>query len=610
MSSRRSPSSSNAPPRRSVLVGDAGGAGGGATRAVDAAVALARGLAHLQGGRLADAARCLQQAAERAPESIEAHGYLAAVLSSLGEHGAAVSAYHKVLQLRPQFPEALCNLGNEWLSLARHAEAEATLLQCLDLRSTFPEAWNSLGVARKALGRLEEAEAAFRQAVAQRPAYVEAGYNLGNVLQARGCLPEAIAVYREVLDRTPTHADAWSNLGGALVELGRAKEGEAACRQALRFDPNHDGARCNLGNALLALDREEEAIACQRQILARHPGHTGALCGLGNAYLQLNRVDEALAVFREGAKAAPEVPDLVFNEAIARLLLGDLAEGFRLYESRLRCNATAIRREFRVPRLEPGVPVAGKTVLLYPEQGLGDTIQFVRYVPLLLAQGARVILEVQPPLLSLMALNFPDVLVKPKGTVESGYDLHCPLMSLPYVFGTTANTIPTPEGYLRADPGKVAAWRERLAADPGPHIGVVWAGNAKHKNDRRRSMSLETMRTLLSGVKGTCYSLQKEPRETPAERTIVWPELRDHTYSFADFSDTAALVANLDLLVSVDTSIVHLAGALGRPTWVLLPFAPDWRWELGLAESQWYCALRLRRRREDGSWDPDILKAH
>jgi tetratricopeptide (TPR) repeat protein len=605
MSALRSPGCLIASPREPTPIGAGSAVGTGTSRAAEAAEALAQGLAHFQAGRLADAAKYLQHAAQRAPECVEAHGYLAAVLSSQGEHAASASAYQAVLRLRPRFPEALCNLGNEWLSLARLSEAEATLLQCIEIRSEFPEAWNSLGVARKALGRLGEAEVAFRTAVAQRPTYVEANYNLGNVLQARGCLPEAIAVYREVLRKAPMHADAWSNLGGALVELGRAMEGETACRQALEINAKHDGARCNLGNALLALDREEEAIACQRQVLAQDPRHAGALCGLGNAYLQLNRAEEALAVFHEAVNAKPDVPDLLFNEAIARLLLGDLKEGFRLYESRLLCKSTSIRREFCAPRLQPGMPVAGKAVLLYPEQGLGDTIQFVRYVPMLLMQGARVILEVQSALLPLMSPNFPDVLVRPKGTVETGYDLHCPLLSLPFVFGTTTDTIPTPEGYLRAEPGKTAAWRERLAADPRPHIGVVWSGNPKHKNDRRRSLPLATMRALLTELEGTFYSLQKDPRETPVERQKLWPELRDYTDSLADFSDTAALIAGLDLIVSVDTSVVHLAGALGQRTWVLLPFAPDWRWELGRDDSPWYWRMRLFRQPQRGQlWLP------
>jgi tetratricopeptide (TPR) repeat protein len=537
-------------------------------------------------------------------DSWEAHGHLALRYSALGRHRESVGEYLEVVRLKADFPEAWCNLGTERLSLGEHAAAAESFRVALGQREKFPEAWNGLGVALKALGQLEQAEAAFRRASAERPGYGEAIYNLGNVLMAGGRPAEAAEAYRQALVRMPRHADAWSNLGGALLETGQAAEAELVCRRALEISPEHAGALCNLGTACLAQNRVDEANAHGRRALALQPSHAGARCLLGNALLQANLAREAEAVFAAGAGAGVDADEFRFNEALARLLQGDLAEGFRLYEHRLKTKGAALRREFSAPRLQPGTPLAGRTVLLYPEQGFGDTVQCVRHVPALVAAGARVVLEVQAPLLALMQANFPAVDVRPKGSVERGYDLHCPLLSLPFVCGVEGQSIPAASGYLRADPEQVEAWRVRLAADPGPRIGVVWAGNPKHKNDRRRSVPMATLQAAFAGCGATIYSLQKEAGPAAEVWPAAWPGLRDWTAELTDFSDTADLIAALDLVVTVDTSVAHLAGALGRPTWVLLPFAPDWRWQLERIDSPWYASMRLFRQTGAGQWGP------
>jgi hypothetical protein len=327
-----------------------------------------------------------------------------------------------------------------------------------------------------------------------------------------------------------------------------------------------------------------------------------ALTNLGTAFQAKNDLPAALANYRQAIALRPALPQAHFNEAVCLLLAGEMREGWQKYEYRWQCEQRKFKRSFTPPLWLGADSLTGKTLLVYPEQGLGDTLQFVRYVPLLAARGATVLLEVQPRLHTLMNSLPGAKAVYARGEVLPDFDVHCPLLSLPLAFSTTLNDIPASVPYLQAPADKVAHWRERLGSSHAPRIGVVWSGGPYHKTDHLRSIPLEQFKAVLD-PNIRFFSLQKEVKEPDAVILAATPEITPLGEQIADFADTAAIIANLDLVISVDTAVAHLAGALGKPTWILLPFAPDWRWLLGRDDSPWYPSARLFRQTTPGDWD-------
>ena len=400
-------------------------------------------------------------------------------------------------------------------------------------------------------------------------------------------LDEAEGLYRQVVAADPRHAEARHRLGVIAHLQGRWAEAADHIRAAIGLGGGSAGHHFNLALVLHELDRYEEAAEACRAALRLKPDFTPALYTRGLALKDLGRLDEAIAAYRAASQREPDFAEARYGEAYARLLAGDFAAGWKLYEWR--------RRLFpqRIAYPQPqwtGQDVAGKTLLIHAEQGIGDTIQFVRYVPLAVARGAKVILEVQPSLVRLLsgygAIGFGD----PRPPV----DFHCPMMSLPLALG---DEIPARTPYLSADPAEL----------PGRKIGIAWRGNPEHSEDRRRSMNADTMARAFRGLGVTLVCLQKDRTEAELA-AFAGCRLIDPTPELRDFADTAAVVAGLDLVVSVDTAVAHLAGALNIPGRVLLGYAPDWRWRLGREDSDWYPSLRLVRQETPGDWDPVIDK--
>ncbi len=412
---------------------------------------------------------------------------------------------------------------------------------------------------------------------------------------------KAARLCRKVLAVQPDNAFA-HNLHAVLAHrAGNTMEAVTRLEQAIRLNAGVPDFHFNLGVALQASERHADAAAAYRRALALQPRHVGALTNLGRAFQKQAQPREAIVCFERALALKPDLPEAHWGLATQRLLLGDFARGWEEYEHRWALPENqGLRREFAAPRWD-GADIAGRTILLHVEQGIGDTLQFVRYAPLLAHRGAHVIVLCQPPLKRLL-MEMDDVSVVADGEPLPGFDLHLPLMSLPRLFGTTLATIPADVPYLRADPVDVRAWNGKLGDKNHFKIGLVWAGNRRHLNDRNRSCTLAALAPLadVSGIR--LYSLQKGEAAAEIRNAPTNMDFADLNGELVDFADTAAVITCLDLVITVDTAVAHLAGALARPAWLLLPFAPDWRWMLAREDSPWYPSLRLFRQNQAGDW--------
>ncbi|RAI45384.1 tetratricopeptide repeat protein [Rhodoplanes roseus] len=479
-------------------------------------------------------------------------------------------------------------------------------------------------------GRLAEAEQAYVAALRADPGDFYALHQLGLICCARKAYADAVLLLATAVERRPDSPDALCNLAVALRGLNRDAEALAACDAAIAMAPDHAAAHHNRGNALSGLDRPEEAEAAHARALALDPDNAEALYGRGNALRELRRFDEAMACYAKALTLAPGRADIRFNVALLQLLTGRLAEGFAGYAARLaKPEFAELRDRFAAPAWQGEEPVAGRTVLLHPEQGAGDTLQFLRYAPLLAERGARVICAVTAPLKPIVdsLAGLAITVVVWDRTAPPAHDLHCPYLSLPAAFGTTLETIPARVPYLVPPADRVAALAARLATGAGGQgggegggkgvareparerrggprlrVGLVWAGNPGFANDRHRSIPLSTLAPLLALDGVQFVSLQKELR--PEDETVLerCPQLLRLGETLRDFADTAAAIAALDLVISVDTAVAHLAGAMGHKVFILLPFSSDWRWLSGRPDSPWYPTATLFRQPRIGDW--------
>jgi tetratricopeptide (TPR) repeat protein len=419
---------------------------------------------------------------------------------------------------------------------------------------------------------------------------------------------DALTEFRAVLARAPRHGEARLNCGIACAALGRPDEAVAEFDAALALMPAHPAAHYNRALALQSLGRYGEAVEAHDRALAAAPQHAGAWLHRGRALAALKRIDEALASYGKAAALRKNDPDVEFSESLALLARGDYRRGFAKYEARWRRTGMPEQKSRGRPLWRGEYPLAGKTVLLHAEQGLGDTIQFARYVPALAAGGAKkIVLEVQRELIALLARLGGGAAVIARGDAVPPFDVHCPLGSLPLAMGTDMSSVPAPIPYLSADDGALAKWSARLDTAKRPRIALAWAGNASHYNDRNRSIPFACLAPLLSLPAGF-ISIQRELRSDDAAQFAAHQRVTHVGDQLENFTDTAAVTALCDLVISADTAVAHLAGAMGRPLWVLIPFAPDWRWTLDGDSSPWYPAARLFRQTALGDWDGAIAR--
>jgi len=544
--------------------------------------------------------RCLTQA----PDHAVARRYHILALDRLGDLDAArLSALAAVAQPSASVAAYLV-LGDLQRRCGRLSEARDSYERCLGLEPENALALNYHGAMLLQLGQVTQAVLSLRRAIAVRPDYVEAHINLGAALQELGLLEEALAAYRAATALEPNHADAHNNLGSALQALKRPKEAIAAYDRAIALAPNHADALNNRGVSLQEIHCLHDAMASFDQALCLRPAFVQAYNNRGRALHELGRINEAIADYDRALELDPGYVRARFHKSLSLLLVGELAEGWRQYESRFEATACISEHKFAQPVYDGSQDLRGRTLFVHAEQGYGDTLQFCRYIPLLVERGATVLLNVPRELVGLLS-SLPGRVSWPEpGMAVPHFDLHCPLLSLPRAFGTTLTTIPGAVPYLRVDPGLRDSWTKRLGQRRGPRVGIAWSGSPTHGNDRNRSIPLSLLCALsVGGLELHC--LQKDMRAGDDD-LLRAHAIGVHSQHLEDFSQTAALVDQMDLVVSVDTSIAHLAGALGKPLCVLLPFVPDFRWLLQRTDSPWYPSAELLRQSAPGHWDSPL----
>jgi len=482
----------------------------------------------------------------------------------------------------------------------RLQEAEALYRQILQAQPDHPDALNNLGLIAQQVGRYDAAVEYFSRAINAQPARADFHNNLGEVCRRWGKLDEALAGYQRALALSPGLLSAMTGIGGILKQQGRMDEAAAHYRRMLLLHPGSMELHNNLGNVLQEQGHLEEAVAQYRRALALRPDCAEVHNNMGGAFYDLGRPEEAVACGKEALRLKPEYAEAHWNNGRAQLLAGNFEEGWKEYSWRWWTELfRPWARRFPQPEWDGREDISGRTLLLHTEQGHGDAIQFIRYVPLV-AKRATVIVECQPEMKSLLETVEGAARVVARGEPLPDFDLHLPLLSLPGVFGTTLETIPANVPYVCASPERVRAWRAKLAPDGRSlKVGLTWAGG---RSDPKRDCALALLAPLaaLRGV--VFYSLQKGDAAEQAARPPAGMALIDRTAELKDFADTAALVSHLDLVISVDTSVAHLAGAMGRPVWTLLRFSADWRWLQAREDSPWYPTMRLFRQERFGDW--------
>lgn len=527
---------------------------------------------------------------------------------------SAESMYRQILAADPNQPEVWRRLGLIAVSAGRHAEAVQFFSQAIALSPENAVYYCDMGVAYRRIGQLEKAVEYYRAGLARQEDFAGLHINLCEALCQLRRFDEAIAGYRRVLELTPDHAPTLCDLGVMLSQRGEWDDAIAHFRRATAIDPQLSQAPNNLGWALTQLERYDEAIAVLTSALGRFPGTAGIYKNLGNALFRSGRFTEAERCYRDWVARHPL--DGTAHRSLGHVLLclGQFAEGWREFEWRQAdVDFSEEHRSFSVPRWD-GRPIPGGTLLLHAEQGFGDALNFARYLPYACERSAarRVLVECPRALERLMRQSYgtPVEFTIYQQGLDPGpqsFDCYASAISLPYLLGMD-EPLAMREPYLQLDPEWRIPWRERLGPFTGLRVGIAWAGNATHVNDWRRSIATHLLLPLLTRHPEIhFYSLQLERPHDEVE-SLRAAGLIDLTGHITDFADTAAFVSELDLVISVDTAVVHLAGALGRPVWTLLPLAPDWRWGVGREDTPWYPTMRLFRQKRAGDWGEVIQR--
>lgn len=599
------------------------------------------GVLRHQQGQHAEAADLVRRAVNLRPDDAALQLNLGNALKALGELDGAIERFRNALTLAPTFPLAHYNLGNAYAAIGRHEDAMYAFDHAVRLQPGDASSHNNLGNALHALGRHAEAAEAFRRALKIRPGHAGAHNNLGMALNALGDAAGAVEHFQKALRVQPRFVAAHFNLANTLDATGYHAQAAAGFEAALALQPQFPPALFGLGNALAALGRHEEAVGPYERAIGLDPKFALGWLALGTAQHALGRHAAALRAFDEAVRVRPDLAAAHLNRALVLLTLGDFRRGLPAYEWRLdptaRENggaASAIARAVETAKASAqladpqaastatlaalprwrGEPLAGRTLLIHAEQGFGDTLQFVRFVPNVVElahSGARIVLEVQAPLVPLIApaAHVAHITLTAQGAPRPAVDLHCPLLSLPLALGTTLDTVPAPMPYLSAPPAYRRKWRGSLGGQARRKIGLAWSGRIqKHEN---RSLPLAALEPLFA-LEGIDW-IVLQPHLSDAEHAALDAHPRARTIhrlegKLGDFADTAAVIERLDAVVSIDTSIAHLAGALGAKLWLMLPFAADWRWFADTEASPWYPRAQLVRQPRPGAWDEVVAR--
>lgn len=561
------------------------------------------GVLRHQQGQHAEAADLVRRAVDLRPTDAGLQLNLGNALKALGRIDDAIERFRNALTLQPGFPLAQYNLGNAYTAAGRHEDAADAFEKALRLQPNDAPTWNNFGNALSALRRFDDAAKAFRRALAIRPGHAGAHNNLGMALNALGDIDGAIEQFRIAIEVEPNYVAAHFNLGNLLDATGRPAEAVDALQKTIRMHPQFAPAHFGLGHALATLGRQQEALPQFERAVGLDPKYGVAWLGLGNAHLALGAHQAAIRAFDQALRLAPDEPAAQLNRALALLSLGDYARGLAAYEARLATPGAA--KAPPMPRWS-GEPMPGRTLLVRAEQGFGDTLQFVRFAPYAAKRAGRVVLQVQPALLPLLepAARAARIELTSAADATPKADAFCPLLSLPLALGmTTQDAMPARTPYLVIPAAYRRKWRGSIGGHAKRRIGIAWSGRLQP--GETRSIPLAVLDPLLA-IEGIDW-IALQPVLTSDERAA----LAAHPFSKAihrldgrleNFADTGAIVDRLDGVVSVDTSVAHLAGALGKPLWLMLPHAADWRWGIETPSSAWYPTARLYRQSEAGVW--------
>jgi tetratricopeptide (TPR) repeat protein len=518
-----------------------------------------------------------------------------------GDLDKAASLCRKILKRQPHNANVLHLLGIIYYQAQNYDSATRSIRKSLEINPADSEAYYNLGRTFQKLERIDDAIESFQKALQYNPYLVDAYLNLGNIFQEKKELDEAITCYKEAIQKNPNFPGAYYNLGVALQEKEQLDESVSAYQKALDLNPRYADAYHDMGYVLQLKGQLDKAVECYQKALTIKPDLFDAYNNLGRVYQEQGRMDEAIASYQKAIRMNPDFAEAHSNLSMALLLMGKLRQGWTEYEWRWKLEDHS-RYDFPQP-LWKGSDVSGRTLFLYAEQGFGDTIQFIRYASMAAENGARVIVECQKELKSLVErVNGVEKVITREDPIP-GFDFHCPLLSLPMIFDTGLESIPSRIPYLTVDEAFIEKWHKRICTcNRGFKAGLVWSGNPKHKANRIRSCDLATFAPFADLQDVTFYSLQKGEAAKQAKNPPDGLDLVDVMDEVGDFADTAGLIMNLDLIISVDTSVAHLAGALGKPAWILLAFSPDWRWMLDRQDNPWYPTMRLFRQPSPGDW--------
>jgi tetratricopeptide (TPR) repeat protein len=585
------------------------------------------------------ALQLIDQAIGIDPNQAAAHNNRGLALKELRQPDAAVASFDRAIAIKPDYAEAHYNRGVVLAELGQPGAALASLDRAIALRAGYALAYARRGDLLSQTRQLDEALRNYDVAIALGGAGTELHFNRANVLLERDQPGAALSSYDQAIAIKPDYAEAYCNRGNALKHLGHLEAARSSYDRASAIKPDLAEAYCNRGVVEAELRQLDAARSSYSQAIAMKPGYAEAHSNLGNlfrelgqceaalanynraiafkadcaeAYLnrgilqvELRQLDAALADFNRAIAINGNYADAHYNRSIALLLTGDFANGWKDHEWRWKCGTVASFREkraFPCPRWLGNEFPEGSSILLHAEQGLGDTLQFCRYAKMVSKLGARVVLEVQQPLLELLTALEGVSQVIVRGTTLPRLDYHCPLLSLPGAFNTGLASVPSAVRYLDSDASKVRYWKSKLGEPTKPRVGLAWSGNPNHTNDRNRSVLLsDLIRHLPPEIE--YISLQKDVREPDRQTLGRYPGIVNHAGFLNDLSDTAALCECMDIVISVDTSVAHLSAALGKKTWILLPCIPDWRWLLDRDDSPWYPTARLYRQTNAGDWN-------
>jgi FkbM family methyltransferase len=551
----------------------------------------------MQLGQVEEAIAHQQEALRLMPDNAQAHYNLALALYRQGQSAAAAVHYERAIALDPAHANAHHNLGMILFHQGNLDQAIAHYRQAIMLMPNHFNAHNGLGVALYHQGKLDDAIANYRLAIALNPKHVSAYNNLGTALKSQGNVEEARACYEQAIALDPNYANAYDNLGTICQEQKDLDTAISHYRKAIALHPGHANAYCNLGTALKEKGDYEAALACYQEAIRLEPNHPDAYNNCGGTLYELGRYEEAIAYQEQALRYKPDHADAHLNLGIMLLLLGNFQRGFVEYHWRWQTRQCP---NLRYPEaLWDGSGLTGKILLLTAEQGFGDTIQFARYAPLVKQQyGGEVVLACQKPLLPILStLQGIDRCVD-RDRVDVETNLHAPLLELPRILGTTLETIPATIPYLTANPSLLPLPDHQPSAF---NVGIVWSANPNNSTTPKRSCGLDFFLPLLSIPNLVVYSLQKDPSEAE-QAQLAQHGIHDLNPFLANFACTAAAIAQLDLVISVDTAVAHLAGALGQPVWTLLPSVADWRWLRDRTDTLWYPTMRLFRQPQARDW--------